>query len=99
MKDPKAMTQPERPLYIAELREEITRLWVERLSSLGHLLLLESERHMRVPRKAWTAYLLSDERERLCRELAEHIVNEIEAARVMQEVANLRSRGESLEMH
>lgn len=98
-KDPKAMTSAERHQRIAELREEITQIWEKRVDLLGHLLLAEASRNMRVPPKALTDYMTSDDRRRVCREFAEDIVAEIEAARTMAEVDNLRRSGNHMELH
>lgn len=97
--DIKAMTSTERQQRLAELREEITQIWARRIDLLGHRLLAEASRNMRVPPKALIDYMTSDDRRRVCREFAEDIVAAIEAARTMAEVDNLRRSGADVEMH
>ena len=97
--DPTTMTGSELQQYMAQLREEVTRIWAERADLLGHLLLAEASRNMRVPPKALTDYMTSDDRRRVCREFAEDIVAEIEAARTTAEVDKLRRSGDHMELH
>ncbi len=97
--DPTTMTSAERQRYLAELREEITQIWAGRVDLLGHLLLAEASRNMRVPPKALIDYMTSDERRRVCREFAEDIVAAIEAARTMAEIDDMRRAGATVEMH
>jgi hypothetical protein len=98
-RDPTTMTSSELQQHMAELREEITRIWAKRVDLLGHLLLAEASRNMRVPPKALIAYMTSDDRRRVCREFADEIVAAIEAARTMAEVDRLRRSGASVEVH
>ncbi len=98
-RDPASMSSAERHQLIAELREEITQIWEKRVDLLGHLLLAEASRNMRVPPKALTDYMTSDDRRRVCREFAVDIVAAIEAARTMAEVDNLRRSGAHMELH
>ena len=97
--DPTTMTGSELQQYMAQLREEVTRIWAERADLLGHLLLAEASRNMRVPPKALIAYMTSDDRRRVCREFAEDVVAAIEAARTMAEIDRLRRSGASVEVH
>jgi len=77
----------------AELREALIQNWAERLSGLVDLLMVEAEQHGRIPRKVWAGYLLSPTRRRLCLELAEHIVDDADRLRAMQQVTTLRAFG------
>lgn len=99
IKNPATMTSTELQRHIAELREEITRLWVDRISGLADMLLVEAERHGPISRKMRIGYLLSPERLRLCQELAEEIVRDIEVNLTMAQLDGVRRGGTNVEVH
>ena len=98
-RDPASMTSSERQQYMADLREEITQIWADRVDLLGHRLLAEACRNTPMAPKALVAYMTSEERRRECREFADDIVAAIEAAHTAAEMDRLRRSGTPLEVH